>query len=240
MDVYKILLVEDEKKSAEITTRILEKFNFQVEHALDGKTASIKLKNHYDLVLCDVMMPIMDGFTFLEKNKDVLKNTPIIMLTALKEKEDILKAASLKVSQYIVKPFEPEILLQKVSDALKIERDNLILKKDIELVVRHEVLGENSIKLFISGISSFGMFKLKMTEYIDKLLSLDAKILNISIDISKEFYSINDSVKLVEELLEDISKNFSIKKENLLLKGEYFSKLTSEEKSKSKFLKNIK
>ncbi len=240
MEVYKILLVEDDKKSAEITTRILEKFNFNVEHAIDARLAVAKLKNNYDLILCDVMMPIMDGFTFIERNTDLIKDTPIIMLTGLKEKEDVLKAASLKVSQYIVKPYEPEMLLQKVSESLKIDRDNLLLKKDIELVIKHDVIGENSIKLCISGISSYGIFKLKMTEHLDKLLSLNTKIFDISIDINKEFYYIDESTRLVEELLEDITKKFSIKKDNIILKGEYFSKLPNEEKLRSKFLKYIK
>lgn len=240
MEVYKILLVEDDKKSGEITSRILEKFNFQVDHVLDARVATAKLKNNYNLILCDVMMPMMDGFTFLEKNRDQIKNIPVIMLTALKEKEDILKAASLKVFQYIVKPFEPELLLQKVSEALKLDRDNLVLKKDIELKIKHQVLGPNSVKLFINGIASYGVFKLKMTEYMDKLLNLEAKIVDINIEIGLEFYYVSDSNRLIEELIEDLTKKFSIKKDSILLKGDYFSKLNAEEKIKSKFSKNIR
>lgn len=75
------------------------------------------------------MMPVMDGFSFIEKYKQEIHNTPVIIVTALKEKEDILKAASLRISHYLIKPFEQSKLVAKVIEALGINNTDLISKK---------------------------------------------------------------------------------------------------------------
>ena len=90
--IYKILLLEDDPDSAEIVTRSLEKYNIQIDHVNNARLAINKLKTKYDLIISDVMMPVMDGFSFIEKYKQEIHNTPVIIVTALKEKEDILKA----------------------------------------------------------------------------------------------------------------------------------------------------
>jgi DNA-binding response OmpR family regulator len=240
MEIFKVLLADDDIIIAEIASRVLEKYNFKVDHVMEGRTAGLKLKQGYDLVITDIMMPIVDGFTFIEKNYDALKTIPIIMLTAQHEKDNILRAASLKVFHYLVKPFKPESLLQKVSDALQIDRNNLVLKENFKLKIAYEILAKNKIRTIISGYTSRAEFQITFRNYLHSLSEIISQSSHLLVlYINKEFYYTSDSYILIDEFLELYMNRFKLKEEHILLKGDYFSKISSDELQLTKIIKKL-
>ncbi|MGQ4649909.1 response regulator [Lyngbya aestuarii] len=118
----KILVVEDELSVRENILELLEVEGFEVLGAGDGFTG-IDLAEQYlpDLILCDVMMPKLDGFGVLsELRKKVLTDRiPLIFLTAKTNKSDLRKAVELGADDYITKPFTVEELLKAISASLE-------------------------------------------------------------------------------------------------------------------------
>jgi DNA-binding response OmpR family regulator len=113
-----ILVVEDEKKIADITSAYLERDGFTVTHADTGERALSLLKNNYDLIVLDLMLPDMDGeeiCAMLRQDSDV----PIIMLTAKSAEEDRVKGLGIGADDYVVKPFSPRELVARVNALLR-------------------------------------------------------------------------------------------------------------------------
>ena len=118
MNGGKILVVEDEDKIAEIVRAYLEKEGFQITVAGTGQKAISLLKNGFDLIILDLMLPDMDGEDIcvtIRKDAD----TPIIMLTAKSEEEDRIKGLGLGADDYVVKPFSPRELVARVKALLR-------------------------------------------------------------------------------------------------------------------------
>ena len=110
----KILVVEDEKDIQNIIKAFLENAEYKVETADDGLEAiNLIQKNNYDLIVLDIMLPKLDGFTVCEiirKNS----NVPIIILTALTDEESQLKGFDKLADDYITKPFSMPVLLKHI------------------------------------------------------------------------------------------------------------------------------
>lgn len=110
----KILVIEDEKDIQNIIKAFLENAEYKVETADDGLDAiNLIQKNNYDLILLDIMLPKIDGFTVCEmirKNS----NIPIIILTALTDEESQLKGFDKLADDYITKPFSMPVLLKHI------------------------------------------------------------------------------------------------------------------------------
>lgn len=110
----KILVVEDEKDIQNIIKAFLENAEYKVETTDDGLDAiNLIQKNNYDLILLDIMLPKIDGFTVCEmirKNS----NVPIIILTALTDEESQLKGFDKLADDYITKPFSMPVLLKHI------------------------------------------------------------------------------------------------------------------------------
>ena len=110
----KILVVEDEKDIQNIIKAFLENAEYKVETADDGLDAiNLIQNNNYDLILLDIMLPKVDGFTICEmirKNS----NVPIIILTALTDEESQLKGFDKLADDYITKPFSMPVLLKHI------------------------------------------------------------------------------------------------------------------------------
>jgi len=118
----KILLIEDNDDIRENTAEILELANYQVIVAANGKIGVEKaLQEIPDLIICDIMMPVLDGYGVLHAihKNDVVKNTPFIFLTAKTERNDFRKGMELGADDYITKPFEGTELLNAVDSRLK-------------------------------------------------------------------------------------------------------------------------
>lgn len=118
----KILLIEDNTAICENVAEILELANYQVFTAPNGKDGvTLALQQLPDLIICDIMMPGLDGYGvlhMLHKNKS-LQTTPFIFLTAKAERTDIRKGMEMGADDYITKPFEGTELLSAVESRLK-------------------------------------------------------------------------------------------------------------------------
>ncbi|MDY8136389.1 response regulator transcription factor [Aquimarina sp. 2201CG5-10] len=116
----KILLAEDDFDFGSILKQYLELHSYQVNWAKDGKEAlELFHKNHFDICVLDVMMPKKDGFTLAEEIIEHNPEVPFIFLTARKMKEDKIRGLKLGADDYIVKPFEADILVLKLQNILK-------------------------------------------------------------------------------------------------------------------------
>ncbi|RMG76303.1 MAG: response regulator [Bacteroidetes bacterium] len=118
----KILLIEDNPDVRENTAELLELSGYEVDTAQNGKEGVNKAqKNHYDLIICDIMMPELDGYGvlhILSKNPETA-HIPFIFLTAKAEKEEIRKGLSLGADDYLTKPFTETDLLNTIELRLK-------------------------------------------------------------------------------------------------------------------------
>jgi len=118
----KILLIEDNPDVRDNTAEILELSNYEVIVAENGKIGVEKaLQNLPDLIICDIMMPVLDGYGVLHAvhKNDTIKNTPFIFLTAKTERGDFRKGMELGADDYISKPFSGTELLNAVDSRLK-------------------------------------------------------------------------------------------------------------------------
>ncbi|MEQ8908428.1 MAG: response regulator transcription factor [Vicingaceae bacterium] len=116
----KILLAEDEPNFGAVLENYLRLAQFNVDWCKDGKRAYSKMQNEvYDLCVLDVMMPEMDGFTLAKEIKQQCPTTPFIFLTAKSMKEDVLKGFKLGADDYLTKPFDSDILIEKIKVLLK-------------------------------------------------------------------------------------------------------------------------
>jgi CRP-like cAMP-binding protein len=117
-----ILLIEDNDEIRENTAEILELANYKVLTAGNGKIGvQLALDNHPDLIVCDITMPVLDGYGVLHvlhKNEQ-LQHVPFIFLTARSERTDIRKGMELGADDYITKPFDPTELLNAIEGRLK-------------------------------------------------------------------------------------------------------------------------
>jgi CRP-like cAMP-binding protein/DNA-binding NarL/FixJ family response regulator len=118
----KILLIEDNEDIRSNTAEILELSNYEVVVAENGKVGVAKaLETKPDLIICDIMMPELDGYGVLHavQHNDSIKNTPFIFLTAKTERNDFRKGMEMGADDYIAKPFDGTELLNAVDRRLK-------------------------------------------------------------------------------------------------------------------------
>ena len=115
----KVLLVEDDSNIAELLNLYLEKEGFDPQVASDGGKGVERFRSfHPDLVLLDIMLPVMDGWSVLKKIRETDK-TPVIMLTAKGELSDKVQGLEGGADDYIVKPFEMKEVLARIHAVLR-------------------------------------------------------------------------------------------------------------------------
>lgn len=115
----KILIVEDDQAIAEIERDYLTVNGYEADLAPDGnKGYEMSMTGEYDLILLDLMLPGMDGFTLCQKCREKL-DIPILMVTARQEDVDKIKGLGLGADDYIEKPFSPSVLVARVKANLK-------------------------------------------------------------------------------------------------------------------------
>lgn len=121
MNDITILVVDDESRMRKLIKDFLVKKEYKILEAVDGEEA-LKVfeenSNKINLILLDVMMPKLDGWSVLRQIRQI-SNVPIIMLTARGEEQDELFGFELGVDEYISKPFSPKILVARVEALLK-------------------------------------------------------------------------------------------------------------------------
>lgn len=131
----KILVVDDERLIRNVIREYLENEKYEVFEAENGFDALRVLEtNRVDLIILDIMMPRMDGFETLKEIRKT-KDTPVIMLSAMKEEEDKLSSFNLGVDDYITKPFSPKELVARVKVHLKRTngKENAYTYKDLKV-----------------------------------------------------------------------------------------------------------
>lgn len=113
-----ILIVDDSKTVRNLVAFIMKKEGFRVTAAEDGLDGLEKLysADHVDLIISDVNMPRMDGFTFIKsvREQDAYKNTPIVVLSTEGQDKDIQTGLNLGANLYLVKPAQPDMMLKNV------------------------------------------------------------------------------------------------------------------------------
>lgn len=123
MSFLKILAVDDSPTMRRIIVNTLKRAGYEnVTEASDGKDALAKMKvEQFNFVITDWNMPEMDGLTFVSqiRSMDEFKDMPILMVTTRSVKDDIIEAMKAGVNNYIVKPFTPETLGEKIGQVLK-------------------------------------------------------------------------------------------------------------------------
>ncbi|PBF24058.1 DNA-binding response regulator [Clostridioides difficile] len=145
----KILVVEDEKRMQNIIVEYMQKGGYTCITADDGVEALTILKsNNIDLMILDIMMPYLDGFSVCRVSRE-MTNIPIIILTAKGEEEDKLKGYEYGADDYITKPFSPKVLLAKVNALLRyttdIPKNSLSLGKIFIMVASRQVYVEDKL-----------------------------------------------------------------------------------------------
>ncbi len=117
-----ILVVEDEPDTAELVKLILQEKGYQVVHAADGQDALDKIASMPppSLVLLDIQLPLVDGITILEMIRATpdWQDVPVVLLTAVVDPLCIRQAVSIKVQDYVLKPFTRDDLLRSVERTL--------------------------------------------------------------------------------------------------------------------------
>jgi two-component system nitrogen regulation response regulator NtrX len=164
----KILIIEDEAAIRRVLTKILSEENetYKVEEAEDGQQGLEKIKNDdYDLVLCDIKMPKMDGVEVLEAVKKIKPEIPMVMISGHGDLETAIHTMRLGAFDYISKPPDLNRLLNTVRNALDKKQlvvENKILKKKVSK--NYEMIGQSDAINHIKDI-------------IEKVAQTDARVL---------------------------------------------------------------
>ncbi|MEM9372886.1 MAG: response regulator [Planctomycetota bacterium] len=116
----RIMLIDDSKTMRNIQKSVLKQLGYtDIEEACDGQDALSKVAAFKpDLCLVDWNMPVMDGLTFVKTFRANDKTTPLIMVTTEAEKSRVIEAIKAGVNNYVVKPFTPDLLSERITETL--------------------------------------------------------------------------------------------------------------------------
>jgi len=150
--VFSILVVDDNEMNRDLLLRRLGNAQFQLSSATDGEEALAMLRmQSFDLVLLDIMMPVLDGYETLKaiQGDEVLRRVPVIMITALDDVDSAVRCIEMGAVDYVTKPFNPILLRARVDASLgrkrmsdqeehrreEIERNNASLSEEVRAKV---------------------------------------------------------------------------------------------------------
>lgn len=166
----KILLVEDDPNLGGLLKEFLEVKDFIVSLAIDGKEGfQIFQKNEFDLLILDIMMPKIDGFTLAKNIRVVDEKTPIIFLSAKSLQEDKIEGFKIGGDDYITKPFSMEELLYRIGAILK-------------RVMYNDESRVNEVLQIGKYIYDYAKRNLEVNGSINKLTSKENELLNMLIE----------------------------------------------------------
>ena len=132
--IMKILIVEDEVSLSDIISSRLKEEGYDVDISLTGDNGNyMALTGIYDLIILDIMLPFMDGFTILRNLRDNSISSKVIMMSARGEIEDKIEGFSKGAEDYITKPFHIEELVMRVNVQLKRNNSNVLSYGDLQL-----------------------------------------------------------------------------------------------------------
>ena len=190
MKAKKVLIIEDEKSISDIIKFNLTKEGYEIETAYDGEEGLTKaLSSNPDLVLLDIMLPIIDGFQVCKKIRET-SSVPIIMLTAKEEEVDKVLGLELGADDYMTKPFGMRELIARIK--ANIRRTSF-------MVGENESAGNHNAK-----ISTYGNLTIDMTKYE---VRKDDRVLELTLrefELLKYLAEQENQVFSREQLLEEV------------------------------------
>jgi len=199
----KILLIEDNDFIRENTAEILELANYKVSTAANGKIGvEMAFQDIPDLIICDIMMPVLDGYGVLlavQKN-NAIKNTPFIFLTAKTERNDFRRGMESGANNYITKPFDGTELLNAVNSRLK---KNELLRQQLKPTIEgfntlmQALFGKNELSTLAED-RNINKYKKKQIIYYEG--NHPNKLYYVVNGKVKAFKANNDGKELVTEL----------------------------------------
>ena len=162
-----VLLVEDEQRIAELIKRGLQEQGFNVMVAYDGETGKkLAISNHYDIIITDIVLPVISGIDLCKEVRLQKPNIPIIMLTALGTTNDKVEGFDAGADDYLVKPFDLRELHVRIRALLKRSNSNVnakgfILKyADLELNLHTKIVKRHNTEISLTPK------ELKLLEYM--------------------------------------------------------------------------
>ncbi len=118
---FQVLIVDDNEINRDMLARRLHRRDFQITMAINGREAlDLVRRSPYDLILLDIMMPEIDGYTVLKflKEDPRLKNISVIMISAIEEMDSVMKCMEIGADDYLTKPFDPDMLKAAINRCL--------------------------------------------------------------------------------------------------------------------------
>lgn len=162
--MIKLLIIEDEIRLADVLYDWFSDKNFQVTVCHDGISGyETALKTPFDVIIADVMLPGMDGFSIVKKLRDMKVQTPILILTARVELQDKLQGFEAGAEDYLTKPFEIEELDARIKVLLR-KTGNLAETRQAENLSGPDFILEKNTRILKSSASSKSV-KLSSKEY---------------------------------------------------------------------------
>ncbi|MCL1982588.1 MAG: response regulator transcription factor [Clostridiales bacterium] len=186
MEPKKVLIIEDEKSISDIIKFNLEKESFEVDTAFDGQDGLAKaLENSPDLILLDVMLPVMDGFAVCKKVRET-STVPIIMLTAKEEEVDKVLGLELGADDYITKPFGMRELIARIKANIR----------------RTEIV--DSLQGEPADVQVFGNLEIDMNRYEARKDGISLELTLREFELLKYLAERENKVFSREQLLEEV------------------------------------
>lgn len=172
LKTLKILIVEDEKRLAQLLKDAISDSFFSVVIAKDGNEGLKKFKSFKpDIIITDIMMPVCDGLDMTIKIKKLDENIPIIVLSAHSDKEQLLKAIDIGINKYFIKPFDPEEVIEhinKIAPSLN-KKKQVKLKEDF-------MFDNNSMSLYKNAV--LVPLTKREKEFIHLLIKVNNKVVD--------------------------------------------------------------
>nr|WP_321245441.1 response regulator transcription factor [uncultured Psychroserpens sp.] len=208
----KLLLVEDEKTLSELLTEFLETEGYSVHCAYDGEEG-FKLFNSIkpDICIFDIMMPILSGFSLLEKVRSVNSEIPVLLLTARGLKADIINGLKLGADDYVTKPFNFQELNLRLKNILK--RGNTLGDKSTYKIGKYNFNHNTQLLEFESSKQILTTMEANMLNlfFLNKNKTLERKEILQAIWNSDDFFNHRSTDVFVSKLRKYLSKDPSIK-----------------------------
>ena len=211
MSDINILLVDDEENIRNLLGAYLKKEGYNVFHSENGKKAiEILEEESIQLVVLDIMMPVMDGFETLKHIRNRW-DIPVIMLSAKAEDEDKLFALGFGADNYETKPFSPKVLVAKIKALIKrIYNENK--EKDLGIVIEDLYIDPNGHRVAIGGVD----INLSPTEFSLLIYFIENKNIVLSreqiltkiwgYDFEGDIRVVDTTIKRLREKLKNMSK----------------------------------
>jgi len=193
-----ILIVEDEKRLADLLKAGLEEQGYLVDIAYDGYIGkSLVIKNNYDLVILDINLPLINGYDLCKDIRAYNNEIPIIMLTAMSSADNKLAGFDVGADDYILKPFDFKELLARVkvflrrSSTTEKAEDNLIKIDDLEINISKKIVFRSGAQIELTAKEYILLeFLAKNKGVVISRIEIAEKIWNLNFDTGTNYIDV--------------------------------------------------